>query len=362
MGPPPGPPPKSTSGALIALLVGGGLVVVLLIAVVVVFAVRGGEDMTPAERLNAAARNVSSARAVTYNGSFGSLSRSLSGELKLTRSGRIIGNVTAQGSQITVLSVDDRLYVKAERSYWLEQLGALRQPYFLKNGTQWGKVAPTEVDLSFKRKLTPSALASEMRSSASYRLRSSETTVKGRKAVRVSSSLATFYLTDSDSPELLRYESTYPRVAADVTVQSGGTGAATVTQIRNTIGELKDSFDTRGQPSLIDTEKGLCSTNSNSCRVRGRVRPPLGTNSTTRIEVRYTLRAGTTTGRELGNCTTTVTVSSSQPVWAECRVSGAAWRSWSRSGETRYYVSADFRVPGATDADIREMQSALAQD
>ncbi|MBX6769790.1 MAG: hypothetical protein IRY90_21995, partial [Actinomadura rubrobrunea] len=352
MGPPPGPRPKSSSGALIALLVGGGLVVVLLVAVVVVFAARGGEKMSPAERLNAAARTVSSARALTFNGSFGSLSESLTGELKLTRSGRVMGNVNDQGSQITVLSVDDRLYVKGDRSYWQRELGIVGQPYFLKDEVQWGKVDPTDVDLSFKRRLTPSALASQMRSSTSYPLKSSEITIKGRKAVRVSSSLATFYLSDSDSPELLRYESTYPRVAADVTVQSGSAGAATVTQIRNTVGELKNSFDTRGRPSLIDTEKGLCSTNSNSCRVRGQVRPPLGTDSTIQIEVRYTLRAGTTTGREIGNCTTTVTVSSSQPVWAECRVSGAAWRSWSRSGETRYYVSADFRVPGASDADI----------
>ncbi|MEU6041091.1 hypothetical protein ABZ801_37445 [Actinomadura sp. NPDC047616] len=362
--PPMGPPPKASGGggAIIALIVGGALVVVLLIAVVVVFVVRGGSEPTPAERLRAAASGLSSARAMTFKGSFGTVTSGLSGELKITKGGRAIGDVTTGGSQVTLLSVDDNLFVKADRSYWQRQTSVLSTPYFLKDGQQWGRVDSTDVDLSFKRKLTPAALAAEMRSSASYRLTKTETTVGGRKAVRVASSLASFYLTDDDDPELLRYESTYPRVTADVTVQSGSAGAATVTEIRNGVGELKDSFDSRGRPSLITTEKGLCSTNSNSCRVRGQVRPPLGTTSSTKIEVRYTLRAGTTTGREIGNCTTSITVSSSSPQWAECRVSGSSWRSWSRSGETRYYVSAEFKVPGASDSDIQQMQAALDQE
>ncbi|GAA4149619.1 hypothetical protein [Actinomadura keratinilytica] len=362
--PPMGPPPKrSGSGPFIALIVGGALVVVLLIAVALVFVVRGGSEPTPAERLRAAAGGLSSARAMTFKGSFGTTTSGISGELKITKGGRILGDVTADGSRMTLLSVDDDLFVKADRSYWQRQTSLLTTPYYLKDGQQWGRVSSTEINLSFKRKLTPAALASEMRSSTSYRLTERETTVGGRKAVLVASSLASFYLTDDDDhPELLRYESTYPRVAADVTVQSGNGGAATVSEIRSRIGELRDSFDARSRPSVVSWDDTPCKANSNSCRVRGQVRPPLGTTSSTTIEVRYTLRAGSTTGRELGTCTKSITVSSSTPEWVACDVTGSAWRSFSRGSETRYYMSAQFKVSGASDSDIQRMQSALDQE
>ncbi|WP_285494331.1 hypothetical protein [Actinomadura sp. NBRC 104425] len=358
-----GPPPKRSGGAIIALIVGGALVLVLLIAVALVIVVRGGSEPTPAERLRAAAGGLSSARAMTFKGSFGTTTSGLNGELKITKGGRILGDVTADGSQMTLLSVDDDLFVKANRSYWERQTSLLTTPYYLKDGQQWGRVSTTEIDLSFKRKLTPAALASEMRSNTSYRLTERETTVGGRKAVRVASSLASFYLTDDDDhPELLRYESSYPRVAADVTVRSGSAGYATVTEIRNRIGELKDSFDVHSLPSIASWDDTPCKANSNSCRVRGQVRPPVDTTSSTTIEVRFTLRAGTTTGRELGNCTKSITVSSSTPQWVACDVTGSAWRSFSRGSETRYYMSAQFKVSGASDSDIQRMQAALDQE
>jgi hypothetical protein len=361
MGPPPlGPPPKrSGSGPLIAIFAGGGLVLLILIVVVVVVVSSSGDKMTPTERLNAAASSLSSARAMTFKGSFGT---GINGELKVTKGGRALGEVTSDGSSVTVLSIDDKLYVKADRSYWQREISSLNDPYFIGSGAQWGKVDSTDVDLGFKRKLTPTSLAAEMRQNTAYRLTQTNTTVGGRKAVRVGSSLATFYVTDSDSPELLRYESTYPRVSADVTVQSGSTASATVSEIRDTVGELKDSFDSTARASVVSPlNSNRCTIDSSSCTVRKQIRPPLGTTSSTTIEVRYTIKAGSSAGRDLGSCTTKVTVSSSSPVWASCRVSTSAWRSWASSATTssRYLVEDAFKVPGASDSDIRAMQSAL---
>ncbi|MEU5876758.1 hypothetical protein [Spirillospora sp. NPDC047279] len=364
--PPPGgaPPPRSGGGKglMIVLLGGGAVIVVLIIAIVLVTVVFREDKMTPSERLTAAAAQVSTARALALKGTFSGSGDTVQGELKVTKGGRATGQVTWDGDNVTLLTADDKVYVKAPKSYWSSKVTS--SSVTIKDGDQWGKISSTDLSLNVDRDLTPTAIASAMRSASNLRttLRESKTTVQGRDALRIGTSTRTFFVTDSETPELLRYETVFPRVQFDVTTYGSSAASSTISELRSRMGELKDSFDSEARVSLIDTKKGLCTTNSSSCRVRGQFRPTLSGTGSTKIDIKFKLTAGSTTGRSLGDCETSATVSSSTLTWAECRVSSSAWSSWSRSGQTRYYTQAEFRVQGATDSDVQSLQSGLDRE
>ncbi|MGK5551937.1 hypothetical protein ACSNOI_10015, partial [Actinomadura kijaniata] len=359
-GAPLGMPPKRSNGALIAALVGGGLVVIILIAIVVVALAGGGK--TPEQLLTTAAAKIDAARVVSYKGTVSGGGDTLNGELSVTKGARASGQVSWNGDDVTLLSADGKLYVKADSTYWKRQTLSSNEPYFLGSGPQWGKLGTSRLSLDFKD-LTPATLASKLRQAARYKPKATETTVSGRKAKRISGVLGgTFYLSDSDDPELLRYESTVPRVSADITARSGGDASSEISEMRTRAGELKNSFDASVRPMVSEYAKGLCQTNSSSCRVRGKVRMLSSSEESVKVEVRFRLTAGSSTGRDLGNCTTDVTLRGSEGVWAECRVSGGAWSSWSRSGSRSYYQNADFKVSGASDTEIQSLQNGLSQE
>ncbi|WP_433329527.1 hypothetical protein [Spirillospora sp. CA-294931] len=354
----PPPPRRSGSGALIALLVGGGLVLVIIIAVVVVV-LTSKDEKSPKEYLNAAADSLSTARTVTLKGTLSSGARPMSGELTVTKGGRASGPVTLDGTSLTLLAVDGKVYAKADSSYWRTESSLSTTPYFLKSGEQWGRLNASKMTLE-TRQVTPSALTSKLRTAAfRTKLKPTKTTVQGRKALKFNSGLTTIYLTDSDSPVLLRYEDVYPRIAVDVTPKT--TGEA-INDMREQIGELKDSFDGSVRPTVVEWKKGLCSENSSGCSVRGKVRAITSSVSPVRVEVRYRLTGGTISGKDLGDCKTTVTLSGSDGTWAECRVATSEWAAWSRGDNSRYYHHPEFRVEGASSTEIQTMQSGLASD
>ncbi|GAA2606202.1 hypothetical protein SMC26_32475 [Actinomadura fulvescens] len=361
--PPAGQPPRgSNRGLLIALLGGGGLVLVVVIALVLAFTVFKEDKMTPSERLAATATSVSTARALTLKGTFSGGGDTLQGELKVTKGGRAAGQVSWDGDNVTMLSADDKLFVKAPKSYWSSKVTSTSA--MLKDGDQWGRVSSSDLSLDVDKDLTPAALARVLRTTSVYKstLKETKATVQGRKALRIGTTSVTFYVTDSETPELLRYESSFPRVQMDVTAHSAASATTTVGEMRAMMGELKDSFDSEARVTLVDTKKGLCTTNSSGCRVRGQFRPSSVASGPTKVEIKFKLTAGSTTGRSLGDCTTSINVSSTSPTWAECRVTSGAWSSWSRSGETRYYTQAQYRVQGATESEIQGLQSGLDRE
>ncbi|MQY06104.1 hypothetical protein [Actinomadura macrotermitis] len=352
------PPKRSGGGALVALIVGGVLVVVVLIAVVVVVLVSGGKS--PEEQLKAAAADVGAARALTYKGTLSGGTDTLQGDVTVTKSGRAGGPVSWNGDNVTLLSADDKRFVKGDSAFWKRKLPSTSNPYFL-SGQQWGRVGSSDLDLDFSR-LTPTALASKLRQAAILKTKPTKTSVQGRKALKFSGALATFYLSDSDSPELLRYESTFPRIAADVDVKDSSEGGTAVSEMRNQVGELKDSFDSSVRPTVAEYQHKLCNANSSGCRVRGKVRALTTTSGSLRVEVRYSLTAGSYTGSDLGSCTTSVTLSGSDGTWAECEVRSSAWASFSRGSNSRYYQHSDFKVAGISDSELASMQSGFSQD
>ncbi len=353
----PPPPPKRGNGAVLAIVLGGALVAVVLVAVVVVV-VLANSGKTPEERLNAAANSLSTARTLKLKGSFSYASDNLQGEVTVTRGGRVNGQVTWNGDNVTLLGADNKLFVKAPKSYWTSKLSSLSSNSFLKDGDQWGLVSNTELSLRFDRELTPSALASDMRQISRYTLRESETTVQGRKAYRVGSSLTTFYL--SEDGELLRYESsTSPRVSADVTVQSTAASSSAISQMRAQMGELTDAFDSSksprnsAKPEFVDCDRGGA-----PCTVRVRVWSTRGGAPSVPIKVNFRLTSAQGGGTLYGECSSTGTVTGLDDVTVQCTISGG---EWARSGKNarRVWVSATPMAIAATSSDVAAMQRGL---
>ncbi|MEU8796140.1 hypothetical protein [Spirillospora sp. NPDC048819] len=347
------PPRRSGGGAVIAAILGGGLVVLLIIGVVV-YAVTAGGGKSPDEKLTAAAANLSSADAVELDGTFGGAG-SLQGELNITKGGRATGPVTWNGSRVTLLSADGKLFVKADKSYWEREISG-DDPFFLKSGAQWGRVDHDELNIDFKRYLTPSALASKVRSARTSSVKPLETSWQGKKALKFSTFSSTIYITDEDDAELLRYESTTPRVR--VNVNSKSSASSVISDMRTSMGELKDSFNASAQPRVSEWKKGGCNSDS-GCTVEAKIRPPYDVEKPVTIDVRFRLTAGSLSGRDLGNCTATITITGTTPQWASCRVTSSAWASWAKATGGTFYKHADYKVIGATEEEVQALQNGL---
>ncbi|WP_211343312.1 hypothetical protein [Actinomadura pelletieri] len=353
---PGGPPPRRGGGALIAALLGGGLVILVIIGVVVfVIAANGGK--TPEEKLTAAATSMSAARAVELKGTLGGTG-TLTGELNVTRGGRATGPVTWNGDRVTLLSTDGKLFVKAGQAYWKREISGSDEAFYLTSGEQWGRLDADELNIDFKQQLSPTALASAIRSARTSRIKPLETTWQGKKALKFSTFSSTVYISDEDDAELLRYEATTPRVRVDVTQKSPGDASSLISQMRTSIGELKDSFNGSAQPRVAEWKRGGCNGDA-GCTVEAKIRPPYDVETPVTIDVRFRITAGTLTGRDLGDCTTRITISSSLPQWASCRVTSAAWRSWAKGTGGTFYKHASYKVIGATPEEVSAMQNGL---
>ncbi|XVQ11955.1 hypothetical protein ACQP1W_05060 [Spirillospora sp. CA-255316] len=353
------PPRRGGNGALIAILLGGGLVVVLLIVVVVVVVVASG-GKTPEERMNAAANSLSTARSVKLKGSFSAGSDSLQGELTVTRGGRASGQVSWSGTGLTLLSADQKLFVKAPKSYWQSKVSVLSSDRFLKDGDQWGMIDSTDLSLDIDRELTPSALATELRQATRYNIRESETTVQGRKAIKLSSVLSSFYVSDDDQSELLRYESTStPRVSADVTVQSTAAASASISQMRGLMGELTDAFDSSRTPrNSAKPEFVSCDRGGEPCTVRVKVWSTRGGAPSVLIKVNFRLTSEQGGGRVYGECESSGTVTGVSDVSVQCTISGGDWAKHGKNAR-RVWVSATPVAIAATSGDVQTMQRNL---
>ena len=354
MGPPMPPPRRGGGGGLVIGLIGGGLVFLVIIALVVYAVSVSGKS--PEEKLTAAASSMATARAITLKGTF-SGSETLRGELNVTKGGRAMGDVTWGGDKVTVLSADGKLFVKADKSYWQHEI-TTDDPYYLKAGLQWGRLDGDELDIDFKRQLTPSVLASKLRSAGTSRIKPTETTWQGKKALKFTTFSSTIYITDEDDAELLHYEATSPRVTVDVTPQDSSAASSLISDMRTSMGELKDSFNGSARPSVDEWDKSNCNSNS-GCNVQAKIRPPLGVDGPVTIDVRFWITAGTLTGKNLGICTTRITITSTLSKLASCRVSTSAWRTWAKSTGGTFYKHVDYKVIGATSAEIQALQNGL---
>lgn len=370
-GPPPGPgfgmppgsgpaPKKSNTGLIVGLILGGGFIVILVVALILVVTVVNAEDdMTPSERLAKAASSLSSAQAVTLKGDFGSTTETLQGELKVSSGGSTTGDVTWKARKVGLLANGDDVYVKGDKSYWQSVITSGSLDFMESSDQKWGKIRQFSLSSYFKRDLTPTGLASRARTVSRYSIRSStETNVQGQDALRIATSTTTYYVSTGDSPKILRIESRYPKVNADVVQHGGSDAAKTISEIRTRMGELKGSFDTTSTPRVDGKPTfGKCSPGK-SCTVSAKAWTTRGTRSEAEVIVYFRFTTAQNGGKYLGMCQDTGKVTSYESVSVSCTVSGSEFASASK-GASDIWVRPLAVAGGATEAEIQAMQSAL---
>lgn len=364
LGMPPGPgmpPPAKSggSGGLIAAIIGGVVLLVAIVVVVVVVVVVNNSGEKPADRLSKAADAVAAARVLSYKGTVGSSSDTLNGEIKVTKGGRAYGPVTWSGTNLTFLSADDKLFVKAPKTYWSSKFTSTVNSGMLKSGDQWGALSSSDLSVDFKENLTPTALADQMRRYSKYRLTVTKTTAQGKKALKITAIGNSFYVTADGDPQLLRYESSYPQVSADVTPLAGGAAVPVVSDMRSQMGQLTDAVDSdhtariQGKAEFVS-----CKTFGQPCTVKAQVWSTRGSLTSITVKVTFRLTEKQDGGKYFGDCTSTGNVTSYDDVPVQCTISGG---EWARSGKdyNRVWVTPYAVSLAASSTDVQTLQRNL---
>lgn len=368
-GPSPTPPRSSRTGLIVGLIIGGGFVVLLVVAVLLAlvgaFSESGsGSGKSPQQQLASAATSLTTARGVELNGSVNSGTDQMQGRLKVTKSGRISGDVTWNGNQSKVLMLDDKVFAQGDAAFWRAEggIGSSGVPAEIEG--VWGRLPSYSVSSYFRTSVTPSALARKLQQASAFSTyKTARTTVQGRSALKISTFGDAYYLSTGDNPRLLRIETAYPRLAADVTELTGSGADGMVGELRTRVGELKSSFDTSALPRAQQVEFGACT--ASGCTLRAKVWSTRGTSTSVDLSVRMWLTAKTKTGRNLGECTTRVTIDSIDSEWATCRITDSRWRgfrSGSGSGKLEWWGQASATAVGASESDISAMLRQIDQE
>jgi hypothetical protein len=360
---------RSTTRALLATLGRRGhftILIVFALLVALAALVTGGllsrDDRTSAiDRLAAAAGRLSGVRAVGLLGMVSSGSDQLDGDLKVTRGGRLTGTVTWSGERIQLISVDGVMYVKGSAAFWRAEGDVTSGDRWITSG-RWGRLGATTIDTTVRQHLTPQAIAGLMREVSRYTVeRTARTSVRGTRALKISTADDSFYVSAEGSPRLLRLETTYPETAVDVTESTGSDGGAAVVELRSRINQLKRSFDPAQRTRVINVGWGGCA--ASGCTVHADVRSTRGDASAIRVTVFVRLTAGSRSGRKLGECSGSGTVISDAAIRVTCRVSSRAWSTfWNDSTVRRWWGHAEAMAGGATDRDIRTMLGGLSSE
>jgi hypothetical protein len=358
-----GPPPKKGNGLLIGLLAGGGVFVVILIVVVLlVSGVFGGKTESASKRLQDAAKSLSTAKGVKYNGQITSTDATLSGAFEVTSSGKAGFTGSWSDSQISFLDMgDNQTYVKGDATFWdtKADFSPTNASDYI-DGKRWGRLSSYKMNFDFNKNLTPTAISQQINQISSYSIKSTvKTKVGGTSAQKITTYEGSYYVSASGTPKLLRVESTgYPSYALDLDSSSPDTVS---TDLKSKVGELKNSFDGSYEPTTTETGSDNCRHSATACTVTVHVfQSRTGSTGSVPVNVHVWLTADTSTGKKIDTCDQTGSISSSSTD-VICTMSSSGWKSWAGSGTGTkwFYYHATAVVGGASDGDIQAMQTAL---
>ena len=352
---PQGPPRSSNTGMIIALVGGGAFAIILVIAIILVVVRTSGEDDSPTDRLTAAADRLAGVPGLSLRGSITASTDRLEGELKVTRGGWLTGDVSWNGKSVQVFAAGDDVYAKGDVGFWQAEANLSDRPAWV-DRSRWGRLSYSSLSSSLGRDLTPSAIARDMRSVSRYSIDSTEqTTVQGIAALKISTGSDTYFVAADGSSRLLRIETTYPRTSADVTELGGDTATS---ELRERINQLKGSFDPSRSSRVDKITWGSCTTSG--CTVHAKVWSTKGSAPSIRVTVFVRITTEKDSGRKLGECSNSGTVTSYDSIDVSCRVTGAAWTKFrGGSGYRRWWGHAEAMPNGATDTEIQTMLSGL---
>ncbi|MGI8328471.1 hypothetical protein ACRYCC_00805 [Actinomadura scrupuli] len=353
----PPPPKRSNTGLIIGGIVGGGVLIVVIVVVVliVIGSVATDPKADAVKKLTAAATKLSSAPGLKYHGTVASTSDTLDGDFKVTSGGRTSATASWGGSKVDLLSLDDKLFVKGDTSFWSTKASYTPKWNYI-DGNRWGKLASYNFSFDFKRYLSPSAMAQKLRQVSKYSITSqTKTTVGSTSATKVVTYGNTYYVTDDS--RLVRVESTsYPRFSVDVSTL--GAGEAT-SDIRAGVSALKDSFDSSRTASIEKVRFGTC--NTSSCTIFTKVWSTGVSTSPVPVSVFTTISSEKgKAGTHYGDCSTTGTVTSYTAIEVSCTVSGGDWPKARGGGGS--WAHSDAFTAGASSAEIQTMLDGISRE
>ncbi|MCP2343409.1 hypothetical protein [Actinomadura rupiterrae] len=356
--------PRRRRTALIAGVTLATLVFVGLSAAAITLTVQDSRKEKPRDTLLKAASALGSARMLTYSGTISSTTQTLTGRVKVTKGGRAYGPISWSGTDATMLAADGHVFLKEPKSAWMSRMQVgTTDAALLPDGDYWGAVDTTELGIDFKGALSPPAMASVLRRYAGLRTTRSETTARGRKAIKISASDAAFYISRTGGHELLRYELSFPKIAADVTAQPVSAGPAAVSDVMADLGRLGDAFDaSRHAKVAAKPEFTSCGTFGRPCTVSVKVQPDENSPGPARVRAYFRLASAQNGGGKVfGDCQATGVVAAGQSQPVTCTISGGEWARHGADYKTVWVYTAPFQL-AVQPQDVPRMQHDLANE
>jgi hypothetical protein len=331
-----------------------------------------------AATLRAAADHLDRAQVVSYRGSFRDDSDKTSDfDLQTTPGGWGRGSLQDDGRTVRLLTADDNLMIKAEKSYWTakDYSGTTLKRFS-------GRWIDSQAELpdaeSLTAPLAPSNVAGLMREAADGARVSvgAQTTVGGTRAQRLYTPAGRYYVTTAKPYTLVRIESASTSSATGTQTGLGGKPLpdgidATVTELtgsedssfrssfRSELGALRTAvdpavtFSTVGKSSFSPCGNSGCTA---KFKIKNAVYKSLSTDPGGPVHAMITIDI-TLDGRKVKHCTYEKTMKAQASVTLGCRATYSA--STSSNHTVRGLPDAWARA--VTDAELKQLTSDFAK-
>ncbi|MBC6457730.1 hypothetical protein [Actinomadura sp. HBU206391] len=354
------------------LIVAGAVVVLLIVAIGVTIGLSGGDDKKNANtseqseseggQAGKAAQNLAAVRALRYNGSFSSSGTTMQTQLSVTKAGSGSGSITVGGEKVDMIVVDGTTYLKAGKSFWRSHGGVTTNPEDYAG--KWSRAASSTLDLDVKDMLVPSTIVQRLQAAAPS-LVGDGADVNGTPALRVATADGEYYISKAQPHKLLRIKSTgTDTYQFDVTEVAASETIALFRELQGKVRNLTGALDP-GVRFLPSGSLKFSNCGSGGCTLKYTVTSlSLSSSSSVRAVLKATIRAS---GRDLGTCTDTRSVSASKKVNLSCTVTSGGWKSWVRwarstPGSHRYEARARVVAQAVSAGDVNGLLAKLSQE
>jgi hypothetical protein len=346
-------------------------VLLLLVAIGVTIGLSGGDDKKNAgttEQSNGtggqagkAAQNLSAVRALRYNGSFSSSGSTMQAQLSVTKAGSGSGSITVAGDKADVVVVEGTTYLKAGKTFWRSHGGVTTNPEDY--AAKWSRASSSTLDLDIKDVLAPSTIVQRLQA-VGQGLAADAEAVNGTPAVKVTTADGEYYISKSQPHKLLRIKSTGTETYQfDVTEVSAADTITLFTDLQAKVTKLTGALDP-GVRFLPSGSLKFSNCGSSGCTLKYTVTSLSLNSGSVRAVLKATIRGS---GRDLGSCTDTRSVSSSKKLNLSCTVTSGGWKSWVRwarstPGSHRYEARARVIAEAVSAGDVSGLLAKLRQE
>jgi hypothetical protein len=339
--------------ALVAAIIAGGVTGLVLIL---------NKHESPTAMALQAGQGIASSKAIALSGTYDRAPA----DLTLTKAGTVAGTYSEGPFAVTRITIDGVTYLKAPSGFWnlqanVDPTGAQQA------GGAWAKT-PAALVTSFSP-LLPSALSRTLEHVGSH-ISSSNTTLDGTSAVKLTDAGTVYYITTAQPNRLLSVDGSldgtgYSLSVKELTASSDGSAYTTM---QGYVQQLGGAID----PAADLTTQGNIAFNSNcnddtACNVSINVQVKDPSSSTVLVKMTANF-AGSQNGTPFGSCTDTIPANTAQSssavtVTPSCQLGGSTWSGWFDSHTSNFtlWCNAKFVATVNSASDVANLQSILTQ-